>query len=60
MTKGRLNFPSSTPPANPDEAYMVWLCGVMPSEWEEVAIVEYAHRLESGEEVQQQLVVLEE
>jgi len=39
---------------------MVWLCGVMPSEWEEVAIVEYARRLESGEEVQQQLVVLEE
>jgi len=58
--------PSSPPfvpgdlPANPDKAYMVWLCGVMPSEWEEVAIVEYARWLESGEEVQQQLVVPEE
>jgi len=50
--------PSSPPfvpgdlPANPDEVYMVWLRGVMPSEREEVAIVEYVHRLESGEEVQ--------
>jgi len=50
--------PSSPPyvpgdlPANPDEVYMVWLHGVMPSEWEEAAIVEYARRLESGEEVQ--------
>jgi len=58
--------PSSPPyvpgdlPANPDEAYMVWLRGVMPSEWEEVAIVEYARRLESGEEVQRELVVPEE
>jgi len=58
--------PSSPPyvpgdlPANPDEAYMVWLCGVMPSEREEVAIVEYAHHLESGEEVQRELVVPEE
>ena len=40
--------PSSPPfvpgdlPANPDEAYMVWLRGVIPSEQEEVAIVEYA------------------
>ena len=58
--------PSSPPfvpgdlPANPDEAYMVWLRGVMPSEREEAAIVEYARRLESGEEVQRELVVLEE
>jgi len=58
--------PSSPPyvpgdlPANPDEAYMVWLRGVMPSEWEETAIVEYVRRLESGEEVQRELVVLEE
>jgi len=58
--------PSSPPfvpgnlPANPDEAYMVWLHGVMPSEQEDAAIVEYAHRLESGEEVQRQLVVPEE
>jgi len=58
--------PSSPPyvpgdlPANPDEAYMVWLRGVMPSEQEEVAIVKYTHRLESEEEVQQELVVLEE
>jgi len=50
--------PSSPPymprdlPANPDEAYIVWLRGVMPSEREEAAIVEYARRLESGEEVQ--------
>jgi len=47
-------------PANPDEAYMVWLRGVMPSEQEEVAIVEYTRRLESGEEVQRELVVPEE
>ena len=46
-------------PANLDEAYMVWLRGVMPSEREEAAIVEYTHRLESGE-VQRQLVVPEE
>ena len=58
--------PSSPPfvpgdlPTNPDEAYMVWLRGVMPSEQEEAAIVEYARQLESGEEVQRQLVVLEE
>jgi len=58
--------PSSPPyvpgdlPANPNEAYMVWLHGVMPSEREEAAIVEYARRLESGEEVQQELVVPEE
>ena len=58
--------PSSPPfvpgglPANPDEVYMVWLCGVMPSEREEVAVVEYARRLESGEEVQRELVVPEE
>jgi len=58
--------PSSPPyvpgdlPANPDEAYMVWLRGVMPSEREEVAIVEYVRRLESGEEVQRELVVPEE
>ena len=58
--------PSSPPfmpgdlPANPDEAYMVWLRGIMPSEREEAAIIEYAHRLESGEEVQRQLVVPEE
>jgi len=58
--------PSSPPfvpgdlPANPDEAYMVWLRGVMPSEQEDAAIVEYAHWLESGEEVQRQLVVPEE
>ena len=58
--------PSSPPympgdlPANPDEAYMVWLHGVMPSEREEVAIVEYACWLESGEEVQRELVVPEE
>ena len=50
--------PSSPPfvpgdlPANPDEVYMVWLHGVMPSEREEAAIVEYTRRLESGEEVQ--------
>jgi len=47
-------------PANPDEAYMAWLRRVMPSEREEAAIVEYARRLESGEEVQQELVVREE
>jgi len=58
--------PSSPPfmpgdlPANPDEVYMVWLRGVMPSEWEDAAIVEYACWLESGEEVQRQLVVPEE
>jgi len=58
--------PSSPPfmpgdlPANPDEAYMVWLRGVMPSEQEEAAIVEYTRRLESGEEVQRELVVPEE
>jgi len=34
--------------------------GVMPSEQEEAVIVEYARRLESGEEVQRQLVVPEE
>jgi len=39
---------------------MLWLRGVMPSEREEVAIVEYTRRLESGEEVQQGLVVPEE
>ena len=49
--------PSSPPympgdlPVNPDKAYIGWLRGVMPSEWEEAAIVEYARRLESGEEV---------
>ena len=58
--------PSSPPfmpgdlPANPDEAYMVWLRGIMPSEREEAAIAEYVRRLESGEEVQQELVVPEE
>ena len=58
--------PSSPPfvpgdlPANPDEAYIVWLRGVMPSEREEAAIVEYACRLESGEKVQRGLVVPEE
>jgi len=58
--------PSSPPyvpgdlPANPDEAYVAWLCRVMPSEREEAAIVEYARRLESGEEVQRELVVREE
>jgi len=58
--------PSSPPyvpgdlPANPDEAYMAWLYHVMPSEQEEAAIVEYARRLESGEEVQRELVVPEE
>jgi len=58
--------PSSPPympgdlPANPDEAYMVWLRGVMPSEREEAAIVEYVCHLESGEEVQRELVVPEE
>jgi len=31
-------------PANPDEVYMLWLRGVMPSEREEVAIVEYMRR----------------
>jgi len=35
-------------PANPDEVYMVWLRGVMPSEREEVAIVEYADRVATG------------
>jgi len=34
--------------------------GVMPSEREEAAIVEYVRRLESGEEVQQELVIPEE
>jgi len=58
--------PSSPPyvpgdlPANPDEAYMAWLRRVMPSEREEAAIVEYAHQLESGAEVQRELVVPEE
>jgi len=58
--------PSSPPyvpgdlPANPDEAYTVWLRGVMPSEREEAAIVEYTCQLESGEEVQRELVVPEE
>ena len=58
--------PSSPPyvpgdlPANPDEAYMAWLHRVTPSEWEEVVIVKYACWLESGEEVQRELVVLEE
>jgi len=58
--------PSSPPyvpgdlPANPDEAYMAWLRRVMPSEREEVAIVEYARWLESGEEIQRELVVPEE
>jgi len=47
-------------PANPDEAYMAWLRRVMPSEREEAAIVEYTRRLESGEEVQRELVVPEE
>ena len=32
----------------------------MPSEREEAAIVEYVRRLESGEEVQQELVIPEE
>jgi len=32
----------------------------MPSEREEVAIIEYTCRLEMGEEVQQQLVIQEE
>jgi len=58
--------PSSPPyvpgdlPANPDEVYVAWLRCVMPSEREEAAIVEYACRLESGEEVQRELVVREE
>jgi len=58
--------PSSPPyvpgdlPANPDEVYMVWLRGVVPSEWEEAAIVKYTRWLESGEEVQRELVVPEE
>ena len=39
---------------------MVWLRGVMPSEQEEAAIIEYTRRLESGEEVQRELVVPEE
>ena len=32
----------------------------MPSDCEEVAIVKYVHRLETGEEVQQQLMIQEE
>jgi len=58
--------PSSPPyvpgdlPSNPDESYMAWLRGVMPSEQEEEAIAKYARRLESREEVQRQLVVPEE
>jgi len=39
---------------------MVWLRGVMLSEWEEAVIVKYARQLESGEEVQRELVVPEE
>lgn len=39
-------------PTNPDMVYMEWLHGVIPSKGEEVAIVKYAHWLETGEEVQ--------
>jgi len=59
-TPSSLPFVPGDLPANPDKAYMLWLRGVMPSEREEAAIVEYARRLESGEEVQRGLVVLEE
>ena len=58
--------PSSPPyvpediPTNPDAAYMEWLRRIMPSEREEVAIVEYACRLETGEEVQRWLKIEEE
>jgi len=58
--------PSSPPyvpgdlPVNPDKVYIGWLRGVMPSKREETAIVEYVRRLESGEEVQRELVVPEE
>ena len=50
--------PSSPPyvpediPINPDTAYMKWLWRIVPSKREEVAIVKYARRLETGEEVQ--------
>ena len=47
-------------PKNPDATYMEWLQRIMPSDREEVAIVEYVCRLETGEEVQQQLVIQEE
>jgi len=39
-------------PTNPDAAYMEWLQRIIPSECEEIAIVKYVHRLETGEEVQ--------
>jgi len=58
--------PSSPPyvpgdiPENSDAMYIEWSRNIMPSECEEVAIMEYACRLEMGEEVQQQLIILEE
>ena len=62
--------PRSTPPSppyvpgdmpvNPNAVYMEWLQSIMPSEYEEVTIVEYTRRLEMREEVQWQLEVQEE
>ena len=44
-------------PKNTDATYMEWLQHIMPSDQEEVTIIEYVRRLEMGEELQQQLMI---
>jgi len=44
-------------PKNTDATYMEWLQRIMPSDQEEVTIIEYVRRLEMGEELQQQLMI---